>query len=721
MSDACCGADDDAGVGSAPEVTAAAAPKLWQVRELQLAAVAGVLLLGGFLARWAGSDVTGVVLHLLAAAVGGWTFVPGALRSLAKRRIGVGTLMTIALIGAIVLGQFAEAAALAFLFSISEALEDYSLTRTRRGLRALMALVPTRITILAGGAEKVVSPEQLRVGDLMLVRAGERIPSDGVVATGRSSVDTSAITGESMPVEIGPGDQVFAGAVNSTGALTIETTAAVVENSLAKVVRVVEDAQRRKGNRQRLADRIARPLVPAIMILAALIAGIGSLLGDPQVWIERALVVLVAAAPCALAISVPVTVIAAVGAASRMGLLIKGGAALEALGAVRSIALDKTGTLTQNNPAVVAVVPAPGSTEQRVLQVAAALEARSGHPLAAAILAAVPNPEAADEVTAVPGAGLQGLIAGSPARLGKAGWINAGSLDHEVQRLQEKGVTVALIELDGALLGLVGIRDELRPEAVDTVDALRAAGLQVSMLTGDNERTAAALAAQVGIAEVHAGLHPTDKAALIDRFRTERRGGVAMVGDGINDAPALATADVGIAMGAMGTDVAIEAADVALMGTDLRHLPQGIDHARRARAIMLQNIAMSLAIVIVLVPLAALGVLGLAAVVFIHEIAEVFVIGNGVRAGRLRPLPGTAAPERADAEPAAALLMPPSNVDSCACCPSDEDTAQQLQTTSVGITTAAAGPSSRILLVDPIRSGGSVSSGPGSDEPHRHP
>lgn len=662
MSAECCGPDEHDTEGHNEE----GRQRIWQIRELQLAAVAGVLLLAGFIVRWTGFDSAAIVLHLGAAAVGGSTFVPGTMRNLARRRIGVGTLMTIALVGALALGQFAEAAALAFLFSISEALEDYALSRTRRGLRALLALVPSEVTVLRGGQQDKVAATQLQVGDLMLVRAGERVASDGVVLDGRSSLDTSAITGESMPTEVGPGQRVYAGSINANGALTIEATAAVQDNSLAKLVRIVEDAQAQKGDRQRLADGIARPLVPAIMVVAGLIAVVGSLLGDPSTWVQRALVVLVAAAPCALAISVPVTVVAAVGAASRIGVLVKGGAALEALGTIRSVMLDKTGTLTQNRPAVVEVVTADGLHRDEVLGVAAALEARSEHPLAAAILAAVPKPQVAQEVTAIPGNGLEGRIGGRPARLGKPSWIEAGRLQDQVERLQDAGATVAVVELDSRVLGVIAIRDELRPEAATTVRALQSAGVGVAMLTGDNLRTATALAAQAGITDVHAELLPTDKSALVEIVRRERRHPVAMVGDGVNDAPALATADIGIAMGAMGTDVAIEAADVALMGSDLRHLPQALTHARRARHIMLQNVGLSLLIVGSLVPLAAFGVLGLATVVFIHEIAEVFVIANGVRAGRITPLPGSTAPQHVDVP--VQDILPPPQVDGCSCC-----------------------------------------------------
>ncbi|ASR35684.1 cadmium-translocating P-type ATPase [Prauserella marina] len=634
MSADCCGANENQHSAEHEEPL----PRLWRIREIRLAAVAGALTAAGYLAGWSGAEPAGIAAHVAAAVTGGAAFVPGTLRALWRRRIGVGTLMTIALLGALALGQFGEAAMLAFLFSISEALEDYSLARARRGLRALLALVPEQITVLHGGVETVISPGRLRIGDRMLARAGERIASDGIVLTGHSSVDTSAITGESIPAEISPGDEVYAGSINGNGVLTISATATVEGNSLTKVVKTVEDAQRRKGSRQRIADRIARPLVPAVMVLAALVAGLGSLFADPVIWLERSLVVLVAAAPCALAISVPVTVIAAVGAASRLGVLVKGGKALESLGAVRTVAIDKTGTLTRNDPSVTEIVTTGGDSA-RTLAVAAALEARSEHPLAAAILAEAPETVPAREVSAVPGAGLEGIVEGAPARLGKPSWIAPGPLAAEVARLQDSGATVAVVEHAGAVLGLIGIRDDLRPEAAETVAALTMTGVRVVMLTGDNARTAHALASEAGISEVHAELRPEDKAALVERLREQRNGQVAMVGDGVNDAPALATADVGVAMGAMGTDVAIETADVALMGTDLRHLPHSLAHTRRARAIMMQNIALSSAIVLALVPLAAFGVLGLAAVVFIHELAEVVVIGNGVRAGRLSPPP----------------------------------------------------------------------------------
>ncbi|MEV4158471.1 cation-translocating P-type ATPase [Nocardia salmonicida] len=635
MSDACgCGHDEPTGEGEAEEREP---EKLWEVSELRAAAVAGVLLVAALIVGWTGGPgPVELGLETAALLVGAYTFVPSTLKRLAKGKIGVGTLMTIAAIGAVILGEVGEAAMLAFLFSISEGLEEYAVARTRRGLRALLNLVPDRATVLRGGTETVISPAELRVGDQMLVRPGERVATDGVIVEGRSALDVSAITGESVPVEAGPGAEVFAGSINGNGVLTVEVTTTAEDNSLARIVRIVEAEQARKGDAQRLADKIAKPLVPGIMIAAAAIAVIGAIFGDPVTWIERALVVLVAASPCALAISVPVTVVAAIGAASKLGVLVKGGAALEAMGRVREVALDKTGTLTANKPAVVEISAVAGSEQATVLAVAAALESRSEHPLARAILAAVDTFTPATDVEAVTGAGLTGLVDGRPARLGRPGWITPGVLAMDVERMQHAGATAVLIELDDRVIGAIAVRDELRPEAHEVIDRLHALGIRVSMLTGDNARTAAALAAEAGIEDVHADLRPEDKARIVGELRTDRF--TAMVGDGVNDAPALATADLGVAMGAMGTDVAIETADVALMGEDLRHLPRALEHARRARRIMLQNVGLSLGLITILIPLALFGVLGLAAVVLVHELAEIVVIANGVRAGRTKSL-----------------------------------------------------------------------------------
>ena len=580
-------------------------------------------------------ETPATVLYWVGLLLGAYTFAPGAIRNLVtKRKLGIGLLMTISAVGAVILGFVGEAAALAFLYSIAEALEDKAMDRAQGGLRALLKLVPQTATVLRDGTAAEVAAKDLEVGELMLVRPGERIATDGIIRSGRSSLDTSAITGESIPEEVAPGDEVPAGAINSAGVLEVETTAAGTDNSLTTLVDLVEQAQAEKGDRARIADRIAQPLVPGVMILAVLVGVIGSLLGDPETWITRALVVLVAASPCALAISVPLTVVAAIGAASQFGVVIKSGAAFERLGGIRHLAVDKTGTLTRNQPEVTGVVPADGFDRPQVLSFAAAVEQQSTHPLAAAIAAAGPEAPTASDISEEAGHGIGGTVEGRRVLVGSPRWIDAGPLKADVERMESEGQTCVLVTVDDALAGAIGVRDELRPEVPEAVQALHANDVEVSMLTGDNTRTARALAGIAGIDDVRAELRPEDKASIVAEFSSKTP--TAMIGDGINDAPALAGATVGIAMGATGSDAAIESADVAFTGHDLRLIPKALQHARRGSRIINQNIVLSLAIIIVLMPLAISGVLGLAAVVLVHEVAEVIVILNGLRAAQAK-------------------------------------------------------------------------------------
>lgn len=607
----------------------------WKDPELLLPIFSGVALGIGLALDWSGLETPATILFWVGLLLGAYTFAPGAIRNLVtKRKLGIGLLMTISAVGAVILGFVGEAAALAFLYSIAEALEDKAMDRAQGGLRALLKLVPQTATVLRDGTAVEVAPKDLVVGELMLVRPGERIATDGIIRSGRSSLDTSAITGESIPEEVAPGDEVSAGAINSAGSLEVETTAAGTDNSLTTLVELVEQAQAEKGDRARIADRIARPLVPGVMILAVLVGVIGSLLGDPETWITRALVVLVAASPCALAISVPLTVVAAIGAASQFGVVIKSGAAFERLGSIRHLAVDKTGTLTRNQPEVTGVVPADGFNRAQVLAFAAAVEQQSTHPLAAAIAAAGPKAPAAQDISEEAGHGISGTVEGRRVLVGSPRWIDAGPLKADVERMESEGQTCVLVTVDDALAGAIGVRDELRPEVPEAVQTLRTNGVEVSMLTGDNTRTARALAEIAGIDDVRAELRPEDKASIVAELSSKTP--TAMIGDGINDAPALASATVGIAMGATGSDAAIESADVAFTGHDLRLIPQALQHARRGSRIINQNIVLSLAIIIVLMPLAISGVLGLAAVVLVHEVAEVIVILNGLRAARAK-------------------------------------------------------------------------------------
>lgn len=621
----------------------------WRDREVMVPVLSGVALLCGLAAEWAGAHAPALGLFWGGLLLGASTFTPGAIRKLLQGKLGISLLMTISAIGAVVLGYVEEAAALAFLYSIAEALEDKAMDRARDGLRALLDLVPHTALVLRDGEHVETASQDLQVGHLLVVRPGERVATDGIVRSGRSSLDTSAITGESIPVQVEPGQPVSAGSINSSGVLQVEATSPGTDNSLTTIVELVEQAQAEKGDRARLADRIARPLVPGVMVLAVLVGVIGSLLGDPQLWITRALVVLVAASPCALAISVPLTVVASIGAASRFGLVIKSGAAFERFGAIRHVAVDKTGTLTRNAPSVSAVLTVDGVSRESVLAWAGAVERHSTHPLAAAISTAAAesttsratacDPTApgaatvsAEAITETPGRGISGVVEGATLTVGSPRWLSAGSLAEEVASLEEQGMTMVVVHRDDHPVGAIGVRDELREEVPEVVAALSGKGVGLTMLTGDNTRTARALAAQAGITDVRAELRPQDKAAAITGLSTTAP--TAMIGDGINDAPALAAADVGIAMGATGSDAAIESADVAFTGNDLRLLPRALDHVRRGRRIINQNIVLSLLIITVLLPLALFGVLGLAAVVLVHEVAEVVVILNGLRAAR---------------------------------------------------------------------------------------
>jgi cation-transporting P-type ATPase G len=632
VGDACCG-------GPAVTVAPTSDPgpehhEGWRDHWRTCAAVAAAALwLAGVVAGWSGvSDGVANGLFVAAVVVGGATFVPGALRGVLAGRLGVGLLMTIGAVGAVVLGEYGEAAALAFLFSISEALEEWAVTKSRRGLRAVLSLVPDTTRVRRPDGLVEVATADVCVGDLMVVRSGERIATDGVVVAGSSALDLSAVTGESVPVDVGVGSVAVAGGVNGGGVLEIEVTAPSSDSTLSRIVRAVEEAQDRKGRSQRIADRIARPLIPVILIVAAVIAVVGSLLGDADVWVERALVVVVAASPCAFAIAVPITVFAAVGAATRGGFVIKGGAALESLARIKVVALDKTGTLTLNRPTVIDVATIDAVSRVDVLRLAAALEAHSDHPLAAAIVTASTGIPDAVDIQTIIGRGLTGRVDGELVRVGKRGFIDPGRLAADVDRFEADGGTVVLVETSGRVIGAIDVRDEIRSEARTVVGDLHRLGFVTAILTGDNPGTARAIGAAAGIDDVHADLLPTDKSGAVAQL--QQHGPVAMVGDGINDAPALAAADIGIAMGATGTDVAIEAADVAIMGDSLTHLPDLFTDARRSRTIMIQNLALSGLIIAALIPVAALGLLGLGTVVAVHEAAEILVIANGLRARR---------------------------------------------------------------------------------------
>ncbi len=591
------------------------------------------MLAGGFVGAQSAQHMTSMVLYALAVILSGCTFAPQALRSLRHGQLGVAILMTVAVVGALILGQIAESAVLGFVFATALVLKARAMARARHGLRVLLDVLPSTARIGYIGGEVDIPVDNVRMFDVLVVRPGERIATDGIVVSGRSTVDASAVTGESTLLRVEPGDPVPAGALNGAGPLHLEATADGRDNSLTAIVRLAERAHTRKGTRSRLADRIARALVPAILIGAALVAALGSLFGDPTAWIERALVVLVAASPGALAIAVPVTVISGIAAASRSGMVIRSGCAFERLAAIRTVAFDKTGALTRNRPRVVEVRSVDCVTRSQLLAWAAGVETRSFHPLAAALIAAAPNAPAATELIEHPGQGVSGTLAGRRVQVGSTRWLDPGALTAALHEMANQGMTTVVVHVDGLLAGIIGIRDELRPEARDAVAQLHKADLLTVVLSGDDARTAQALATQVGITSVRAECPPQDKARAVAALGPC----TAMAGHGINDPAALAAAEVGIAIGAGGSALAVQSADLAITGTDLRVLPRALTHVRRGRMIMTQNVIVAFAVIGALFPLALLGMPGLVGTVLIQETAELVVIFNGMRAARLPP------------------------------------------------------------------------------------
>ncbi|WCO67981.1 cation-translocating P-type ATPase [Iamia majanohamensis] len=618
---------------------------LWESPEVRWSVLAGALLAVGFAAgRFDVSAGVVTAVYVMATLAGLRFFAIEAMRELWRERaVGIELLMTVGTVAAAGLGEWGEAATLAFLYSISEALEEFTEDRTRNAIRALMDLAPKHVTRVRDGVEEEVAVADLAVGDEFLVRPGESIGTDGTIIDGRSALNEAAVTGESVPIEKQIGDQVFAGTLNTTGAVVLSATATADDNTLARIVHLVSEAQEQKGRGQQFMSRFARVYSPAVLFVGVLVAVAGgAATSDWSEWVARAATVIVAAAPCALVISIPVSYVAAIGNASRKGILIKGGMHLEELAQLDTLAMDKTGTITQGQPRVVEVVPADGHTDSSVLLAAAVVEQRSEHPLAKAVMARAAelglSTPATDTFEALVGAGAQASSDGRPYLVGSPDLIDARCLALDelrgpIEDLERAGRTAIVAALDDEVVGVVGIADVVRPHARDAISELRANGIShVVMLTGDNARTAEAIAAEVGIDDVRAHLKPEDKSRLIAELASQ--GHVGMIGDGVNDAPALAAASVGIAMGTAGSDVALETADVALMADDLSKLTEAVRIGRRTRRIVAQNIALSLVILAVLVPGALLGVFALPVAVLAHELTELAVIINALRLAR---------------------------------------------------------------------------------------
>jgi Cd2+/Zn2+-exporting ATPase len=643
-------------------------------------------------------------LYLLAAAVAGQAILRNGWYSAKAHSLDIDFLMSAGVVGAVAVDLPFEAATLAVLFSISELLERYSMDRARTSMSELMDLSPDTATVVRGASgaprsdgeavgdeEETVAVEDVAVGDVVVVRPGERIPVDGVVREGTSAVDESPITGESVPVDASEGDEVYAGSIVEEGYLEVETTAPAGESTLSKVIDLVEDAERDKSERERFVDRFANYYTPVVVALAVVTAAAPPLvLGAPiETWFTRGLTLLVIACPCAFVISTPVSVVSGITSAARNGVLIKGGDRLEAMGEVDAVALDKTGTITAGELGVTDVVALNGTTEDEVVRCAASLERRSEHPIAAAIVDYAEergvDDRAVTDFRSITGEGVRADLDGVPHYAGKPALFEGLGFDLEhahvetdggvavdddfdpatcdhgsyldlvndvLPRLQAEGKTAVLVGTEGELEGVIAVADTVRPEAERSIARLREAGIdRVVMLTGDNERTARAIAAQVGIDEVYADLLPAEKVEVVQEMAAESAanedarlpwnrtgGGVAMVGDGVNDAPALAAATVGVAMGAAGTDTAIETADVALMGDDLTRLPYLVTLARRANHVIETNVWSSLGVKVVLAAGAPLGLVSVVHAVVIGDMGmSLAVTGNAMRLANVRP------------------------------------------------------------------------------------
>lgn len=588
------------------------------------------------------SSVAGILIYLVAIVLGGYYWSREGIEKLIKQKeIGIELLMMAATIGSAILGMWDEAAFLVFLYGTAEGLEEYTYARTRHSIRKLLDLAPKEARIIQNGKEMIIPAEELKVGDVFIVKPGESIPTDGIIIKGSSSVNEASVTGESIPVEKKEGIKVFSATMNHEGALETKATATFEDNTLSKMIHLVEEAQEQKGKTQLFIERFGRRYSPLVLLSAILLIVIPPLFGlSLSHWAIRAVVLLVAAAPCALVMSTPVAIAAGIGRAGMNGVLIKGGIHLENLGRLRTVAFDKTGTLTKGKPVVTDVVALNGK-ESDVMTMAYSIERFSEHPLAHAIVRKAEERGMkylnATNFSALIGAGAKAGIGDKTIYVGKPELFKELGIAHKhaavIQKLMNDGKTVVLVGTEKEIYGTIAIRDEIRPQAKDMIAELHRMGIKVVMLSGDNAVTANAIARELNIDDVRAELEPEDKIKAVERLEKEY-GAVAMIGDGINDAPALARATVGIAMGTAGTDAAIEAANVALMADDLTKVPYAINLGKRSRIISGQNIAFSLLLLAVLIPSALIGIMSVAIAVIVHEGSELLAVANGLRVAR---------------------------------------------------------------------------------------
>ncbi len=654
---------DGTGMTAIPWVARGSTESLsfWQQQgRVIMTAISGMSLCSGFIVHWffhgfrdafaAGHDgqhvfpALSIAMYVLAVIAGAWFVAPKALWSAKRLRPDMNLLMAVAVAGALSIGEWFEASAVAFLFAVSLLLEQWSVGRARRAIASLLNITPplARIQDKDTGHMVEMPVEEVAVGTKVHIRPGDRIPLDGVVVRGVSSVNQSPITGESMPVMKEPGDEVFAGTINEDGALEMRVTKLSGDTALARIIHMVEEAQTRRAPAQQWVDKFALYYTPAMMIMALLVAVLPPLLniGEWSYWLYQGLVMLVIACPCALVISTPVAIVAALTSAARNGVLIKGGMYVEMAGRILVLCMDKTGTLTRGHPEVQKILTFNGYTEKGILQIAAALESHSEHPLARAILRKAKSEELpvrdVEEFRAIKGKGAEAKISGRPYWIGSHALMEQkGQETPEIHKcaeeMEDSGHSIVAIGNDTEVCALISIADTLRDNAASSVEEIRRTGVrQVVMLTGDNEGTARAVAKATGVDEYKAELLPDEKVVYVESF-ARGKGCTAMVGDGINDAPAMATANLSIAMGAMGTDAAIETADIALMSDDLSKIPWLIRHSRRTLQIIKTNIIFALTIKALFMALALMGMATLWMAIAADTGASLLVIFNALR------------------------------------------------------------------------------------------
>lgn len=618
--------------------------------EVVRGAVSGVLLVAALITEWL-NGVPALLYALYAGAIvaGAWGNVRKAVYALSRLHFNMSVLMTVAVIGAMLIGEWTEGAVVAFLFSVSESLESWAIGRARRSIRELMEAAPQVARVRRNGEEHQVPVERVEVGEVMLVRPGERIGLDGRIVRGEAAIQEAAVTGEAIPVEKGVGADVYAGTLNTDGYLEVEVTRPAAETALAKIIRLVEEAQAERPPLQRFVDRFASVYTPIVLVLAAGVALIPPLVSGTEwhEWLYRGLALLVVACPCALVVSTPVAIVSAIGNAARRGVLVKSGAHLEQLGRLRAFAFDKTGTLTTGEPVVTDVIPLGPLDEHELLALAAAVESQSEHPLARAILRRAEErgvelpPVSA--FRAFPGRGAEGLVEAvdgvrhvyvGSARFFSERCALEPAIEARIRALQEDGKTTVLVGTDREILGIVALADTVRPQSAGVLRQLKQQGIEkIVVLTGDQALTARAVADSLGV-EYSAELLPSDKVAVVEALR-EAYGGVVMVGDGLNDAPALAAATVGVAMGGTGTDAALETSDIVLIGDDLSRLPFLVRLSRKTLRVIRQNIGLSLGLKLLAIAAVFPGWLTLWLAILADMGATLLVTLNGIRLLRL--------------------------------------------------------------------------------------